>query len=273
MMKDFNAGAKVLEEKGFEIIGSANDSILLAGSLEPFGECQVVLRELCQKVNFRNNEKVDSILSERYGEPSVSEEGLEAYHVSEYSMALVSKNSVFTRIAVLDLTDIFTVKFKGVTLGAPLKEVLPQLEKNFEYVMEYKGNTILKGKFAGYRDCTIYVQAEDEDDIVSAVSVFFPTTNNWNTLYTQYRNLKNSLTQKYGEPKECEENLIGRRRNKILDLIYGDINCEAVFTPSVFGQIDLKLFGYEDIREGCVYLMYTDLLSLKKQGAADSDDL
>ncbi len=33
MMKDFNAGAKVLEEKGFEIIGSANDSILLAGSL------------------------------------------------------------------------------------------------------------------------------------------------------------------------------------------------------------------------------------------------
>ena len=273
MMRDFKSGSKILVKKGFEVLSYASDSVLLQGSLEPFGECQVVLREICQKVIFRNNEGVNKALKERYGEPSVSEEGYENYYVSEYSVASIERDSAFTRIAVLDLTDMFTIKFKGVTLGAPLREVLPQLEKDFDYVMSYKGYTILKGKFAGYRDCSIYLNAEDEDEIVSVVSVYLPATNNWNTLYTQYCILKSSLTEKYGEPKECEEDLIGRRHNKILDLIYGGISCKATFSASVFGEVKLELFGYENTKEGTVYLMYYDKLSMKKQGEADAEDL
>lgn len=273
MMRDFETGSKILEAKGFEVLSNASDSVLLRGSLEPFGECQVVLREICQKVIFRNDEGVNKALKERYGEPSVSEEGYESYYVSEYSVASIESDSVFTRIVVLDLTDMFTIKFKGVTLGAPLRDVLPQLEEEFEYVMKLNGYTILKGKFAGYRDCSIYVGAEYGNEIVSVVGVYLPTTNNWNSLYTQYCNLKSSLIQKYGEPKECNEDLVGRRQNKILDLIFGDISCKTIFGASVFGEVQLSLFGYEESRKGAVLLQYIDLLSLKRQQAADSDDL
>lgn len=273
MMKDFKAGAKALEEKGFEIVSSASDSILLEGSHSLFGDCQIVLREICQKVFCRNNESIDNALKERYGKSNVSEDGYEGYHISEYRMASISKDSVFTRIVILDFADMFTIKFKGVSLGAPLKEVLPQLLKDFDYVSTYRGFTILKGKFAGYRDCSIYVNAENEDEIVSLINVCFPTTNNWNTLYTQYCNLKESLTEKYGEPYECEEDLIGRRQNKIIDLINGDISCNTNFSASVMGKVKLSLSGYEDLREGAVCLTYTDLLSVKKQKEIDDDDL
>lgn len=273
MMKDFKAGAKVLEDKGFEIVSSASDSILLEGSHDLFGECQVILREICQKIICRNNESVDNALNERFENSSISEDGYEGYHISEYRMALISKDSAFTRIVIVDLADMFTIKFKGVSLGSPLKEVLPQLQKDFDYVSTYKGFTILKGKFAGYRDCTIYVGAENEDEIVSLISVYFPTINNWNALYTQYCNLKKSLTEKYGEPYECEEDLIGRRQNKILDLINGEISCNTIFSASVMGRVKLSLFGYEDLVEGAVCLTYTDLLSVKKQKEIDDDDL
>lgn len=273
MMKDFKTGAKELEKKGFEIISSASDSILLSGMLEPFGECQVVLRELCQKVAYRSNESVDSILEEKYGEPNVGEEGYEAYYISGYTMASLSKDSALTRIVLLDLADMFTIKFKGVTLGAPLKDVLPLLEKDFEYVMSYNGYTILKGKFAGYRDCSIYLNAEDEDEIVSIVAIYLPYTDSWNTLYAQYCNLKSSLAEKYGEPKDCKEDLIGRRYNKILDLIHNDISCKTVFGVSVFGEVELGLFGYEGSRKGAVILKYIDLLSIKRQGDVDAEDL
>lgn len=273
MMKDFKAGAKVLEEKGFEIVSSASDSILLEGSHDLFGECQIILREIAQKVTFRNNESVDNALKERYEKSPINENGYEGFYISEYRMASISKDSAYTRIVIVDLADMFTIKFKGVNLGTPLKEVLPQLLKDFEYVTTYGGFTILKGKFAGYRDCNINVMAENEDDIVSMINVSFPDTNNWNTLYTQYCNLKKSLTEKYGEPIECGEDLIGRKQNKILDLINGDISCETIFISNIFGRIQIKLFGHENINEGCVSLTYTDLLSIKKQGEIDANDL
>ena len=108
---------------------------------------------------------------------------------------------------------------------------------------------------------------------MSLINVCFPTTNNWNTLYMQYCNLKESLTEKYGEPYECEEDLIGRRQNKIIDLINGDISCNTNFSASVMGKVKLSLSGYEDLREGAVCLTYTDLLSVKKQKEIDDDDL
>lgn len=273
MMKDFKVGAKILEENGFKIVSSASDSILLEGAHDLFGECQIILREIGQKITYRNNESVDNALKERYEKSPISENGYEGFYISEYCVASIRKDSAFTRIVIVDLADMFTIKFKGVTLGAPLQEVLPQLKKDFEYVTTYKGYTILKGKFAGYRDCSIYINAEKKDEIVSGVSVYFPTTSDWNTLYTQYCNLKNSLTEKYGDPIECEENLVGRRQDKIRDLINGDISCKTIFGASVLGEVKLGLHGYDDLKEGAVYLMYTDLLSLKKQKDIDADDL
>lgn len=285
MMRDFKASAKVLEEKGLEVVSAASDSVLLVGSLDLFGECQVILREICQKVSCRNNEGIDNALKERYGEPNISEEGHETYYVSEYSVASISRDSAFTNIIVLDLADMFTIKFKGVALGAPLEDILPQLEKDSEYVMTYEGYTILKGRFAGFYDCTIYIDAANDDDVVSVINVYFPQTDNWNTLLSQYKELKEALTEKYGEPEDCIEKNIkhkyksnvnevyGYKPTGISQLIKGKIDCHAIFKPSILGEIKLSLVGYEDSNTGAVSLMYCDLLSLKKKTESADEDL
>mgnify|MGYP003292795763 CR=1 FL=1 len=179
----------------------------------------------------------------------------------------------------------FTIKFKGVALGAPLKEVLSQLKKDFDYVMKHNGYTILEGKFAGYRDCTIYVDAEKDDEIVSTVSVYFPQTDNWNNLFSQYKELKETLTEKYGEPTDCKEKNIKQRpqsvfdevygyeSNKISQLIKGKIDCHAIFNPSIFGKIKLTMVGYDDSNTGAVLLMYHDQLSQKKKTESADEDL
>lgn len=147
------------------------------------------------------------------------------------------------------------------------------MKKDFDYLTQMQGYTVLTGKFAGYSDCTLYINAVDDEEIVSFVNVYFPQTDSWDVLYAQYNKLKKSLTEKYGEPNECLEDVIGNKRNKILDLINGDINCRTVFKPSVVGEITLSLIGYKNSRLGAVYVRYDDLLSLEKKSKLDENDL
>lgn len=67
------------------------------------------------------------------------------------------------------------------------------------------GNAVLKGDFAGYKDCRLYVQTIDGADIVSTIVVQFPEYDRWEYLYGNYTNLKEMLTQKYGKPHSARE--------------------------------------------------------------------
>lgn len=272
---DFGAASNELKKKDFEIVGYSNDSIALTGTLMPFGECSVVLYEKSQTITFKNNSLVDSAIKETYGNPITSEGNKESYFISSYNCALVVKDDLFTKIVIIDLSDILTIKFKGITLGRPLKEILPLLKKDFNYLTQFQGYTILTGKFAGYSDCTIYVNAVDDEEIVSFVNVLFPQTDNWNVLFAQYNKLKKSLTEKYGEPNECLEDVVGNKKNKIKDLINGDVNCRTIFKTSAVGEITLSLIGYEDVKDvkGAVNVRYDDLLSLEKKNKSYENDL
>lgn len=285
MKRDIMVAAEEMKNIGFEVISYSNDSISLKGLLEPFGECQVVLYDICQKITYRNNENVYDAIKGVYGDIETDSTGIfQTFHIPPFRSGSIRTDSIVSQITILDLYDFFTIKFKGVALGAPLKEVLPQLKRDLEYVMQYHNYTILKGKFAGFNDCVIYIDAVNDDDVVSVINVYFPQTGNWNTLLSQYKELKEALTEKYGEPADCIEKNIkqkfqsgadevyGYKSNKISQLIKGKIDCHAIFKPSIFGEIKLSLVGYEDSNTGAVSLMYCDLLSLKgKTESADED--
>lgn len=82
---DFVAAAEELKKKDFEVIGYSNDSIALAGTLLPFGDCNIVLYEKTQKITFKSNVSVDSAIKEIYGSPIASEGNQESYFISSYN--------------------------------------------------------------------------------------------------------------------------------------------------------------------------------------------
>ncbi len=280
---DIKFVADDLQRKGLEIIETTNDSITLSGVLEPFGECKLVTYDKCKKITCRYSERIDSILRKTYGEPSICEDLSKMYLVANYTVASLSKEGENLRIIVLDLTELYTIKFKGVALGTPLKEVLPQLEQSFRYHTQYDGYTILEGKFAGYDGCSVYIDASEDDEIVSAVMVYFPDTDNWEALCLLYRRLKESLTEKYGEPVDCSEKnlnnnktsdeMFGYSRNKIRELIKNNITCETTFGVSAVGLVKLSITGYETSNTAAVYLVYKDVTALEKKHQKVNEDL
>ena len=67
-----------------------------------------------------------------------------------------------------------------------------------------KGAAMLKGDFASYKNCMVGVY-EHESGIVNRVAVMFPDKDTWARLYGDYSNVKEMLTEKYGEPTSIEE--------------------------------------------------------------------
>jgi hypothetical protein len=65
----------------------------------------------------------------------------------------------------------------------------------------------LEGDFAGYSDCSIYVNTLKSTDIVSNVTVIFPYRADWTDLKNDYSELKEMLTEKYGNPSACVEDI------------------------------------------------------------------
>ena len=98
------------------------------------------------------------------------------------------------------------IKFKGISLGGPVKDFAWNLEKQgYKFITEMQGYHVFAGSFAGYTNCSIYVGSAEYDDAVRAVSISFPDQTKWEYLYNNYSNIKEMLKEKYGEPIECEE--------------------------------------------------------------------
>ena len=62
------------------------------------------------------------------------------------------------------------------------------------------GVSLLKGEFAGYKDCTICAVA-DKSGMICKVSVIFPAMDKWGDLERCYSNYKSMLSEKYGAPE------------------------------------------------------------------------
>ena len=98
------------------------------------------------------------------------------------------------------------MKFKGVPIDGTLNEFVSKMKQSGFTLIEIKdGVAILKGDFAAYKDCLIGVATLKGKDLVSKITVIFPTRETWSTLASNYFSLKELLTEKYGEPSEIVE--------------------------------------------------------------------
>lgn len=96
--------------------------------------------------------------------------------------------------------------FKGVPIDGTLDEYVLKMKKaGFTHVTTKDGMAMLKGDFAGYKNCMIGVSTLKQKDLVSKVVVIFPESETWSSLSGNYFSLKEMLTEKYGKPSDCVE--------------------------------------------------------------------
>ena len=98
------------------------------------------------------------------------------------------------------------MNFKGVPIDGTLNDyVLKMKQSGFSLARTENGIALLEGDFAGYKDCFIGVSTLEQKDLVSRITVVFPDRDTWTSLSSNYYNLKELLTEKYGGPSEVVE--------------------------------------------------------------------
>jgi len=97
--------------------------------------------------------------------------------------------------------------FKGVPIDGTLNEYVVKMQKSgFTLIATENGVAMLKGDFAAYKGCIVGVSTLKQKDLVKNITVIFPERETWSSLSSNYYNLKELLTEKYGEPSENVEN-------------------------------------------------------------------
>lgn len=98
------------------------------------------------------------------------------------------------------------LSFKGVPIDGTLSEYVSKMKKTgFTHKGTENGIAILEGDFASYKSCIIGVSTLRQKDLVSKIAVIFPDRETWSSLSSNYFNLKDLLTEKYGKPSESVE--------------------------------------------------------------------
>jgi hypothetical protein len=96
--------------------------------------------------------------------------------------------------------------FKGVPIDGTLDEFVLRMKKSgFTHTGTEDGTAILQGDFASYNSCIVGVSTLKTKDLVSKITVHFPDRDDWSSLSSNYFNLKQLLTEKYGKPSESVE--------------------------------------------------------------------
>lgn len=167
------------------------------------------------------------------------------------------------------------MKFKGVPMEGTLQVFTNNLKaKGFIPKGIQDGISMLKGEFAGYKDCTIAAIA-DKSGMICKVSVIFPDMNKWDDLDNCYSNYKTMLTEKYGKPEKCEEyfndyydrddssKMMGVQMDKYK--YYSLFKCEQ-------GQIELQI-SHDSFSSCYVRLNYFDKANQEELRKQIMDDL
>lgn len=114
--------------------------------------------------------------------------------------------------------------FKGIPIDGTLKQFVSRMEKaGFSEITQSdtpKGTYVLRGDFAGYKDCQVNVSTLEGTDVVSSILVAFPNQETWQYLYGDYMHLKEMLTEKYGNPSSVKEFFQDKYINDDSDKMY-----------------------------------------------------
>lgn len=107
------------------------------------------------------------------------------------------------------------LSFKGVPIDGTLTEFVSKMKQSdFTHLGTEEGVAILKGDFAGYKNCQVGVSTLKQKDLVYKIGVLFPEADTWSKLSENYFELKQKLTEKYGKPSECIEKFEGHSQTQ-----------------------------------------------------------
>lgn len=166
--------------------------------------------------------------------------------------------------------------FKGVPIDGTLNEYVLKMKQNgFTHTGTKDGIAVLKGDFASYKNCSVYVVTLKQKDLVSKITVAFPECDTWSSLSHDYFLLKEMLTEKYGKPSEIVEKFDGlqpRDDNSTMHEVMMD-RCKYYTTyETEKGSIQLSI-EHDGVISCFVMLAYYDKINGDIIRAKAIDDL
>lgn len=169
-------------------------------------------------------------------------------------------------------------KFMGIPINGTLESFTQKLvAKGMKREHAWDNAVLLKGTFAGKRNCEVYVNRIPSRNIVYRIVVCLPSRETWEWLENDYTEFKRMLTSKYGDPFKYSESFkegtyVGSDRLKISALKEG--KCEYYSTWGLNeGFIGLEIFNVDGSSDCCVRLTYIDLINGKLAEDSKQNDL
>jgi len=165
--------------------------------------------------------------------------------------------------------------FKGVPIDGTLSEFVLKMKQNgFTQTSSDEGISILAGDFAAYNGCTIGVATIKGKDLVCKIVVLFPTQSSWSLLSSNYFNLKQLLTEKYGQPVESVEQFAnGDPESDGIKMVEVSLDKCKYFTTYQTNKGNIQLSIRCDRLNPCVMLAYIDKINGDIIRAKAKDDL
>lgn len=97
--------------------------------------------------------------------------------------------------------------FDGVDIDGLFEEFVPSMETKGYVFDEFYGNIAsFKGTFCNH-ECTVCGIAKGYDDVIHIVTVLFENRDTWNEIRSDYTDISDYLTHKYGNPSEVFDNI------------------------------------------------------------------
>ncbi len=169
------------------------------------------------------------------------------------------------------------LSFKGVPIDGTLDEYVSKMKQNgLTHIQTEDGTALLSGDFAGYKDCIVGVSILKEKDLVYKIGVLFPEKDTWSRLSTNYFDLKQMLTEKYGKPTEVVEKFdtYSQPRDDGSKMIQVQLDhCKYnSFWQTDRGEIQLSI-DHNRVTSCFVKLVYFDKINSDKIKAKAKEDL
>lgn len=170
--------------------------------------------------------------------------------------------------------------FKGVPIDGTVNSFVQKMkQKGFTLEGNGEQTAIMKGAFAGQKNCKVGIFRTVEKDLVFRVAVLFEAEKQWFMLEKTYLFLKEMLTKKYGKPSFSIEEFdsYSQPKDDMMKMLYAEQDrCKyGTKYETDEGVISLNIshmkIEYEDICR--VVLVYTDNKNFSAAEESASDDL
>lgn len=110
---------------------------------------------------------------------------------------LLSITSLILSIACFAQTE--HLKFKGFPITGKLSSFVSTLRSaGYSTVTTTENSIIMKGAFAGFEDCVVFVISTPKTKTVWKIVVYLPEQTSWYSVKSRYNTYKEQYTEKYG---------------------------------------------------------------------------